>query len=265
MDNNPEIIQPADWRAGQAVPVFLIHDGGGTTFSYHCLEPLHRPVYGIHNPSFHSGVPFEGELKDMARLYCGFIKEAVEEPDFPKRRNAEGKIRILLGGWSLGGSLSLEIAKQLDSDNANIEVIGILMIDTIYPHKFSSKNRRGPGEGTKEGRSKNQILADIAMADARCKLQAWDAPVWDGATLRPRIHLLRAKEPVPVQDNKADLVDVTREERNLGWDMYEKDLFAEVVDIDGHHYEIFMFQYLEDISKTMKESLDKLERVALQG
>ncbi|KAF4967462.1 hypothetical protein FSARC_4985 [Fusarium sarcochroum] len=264
MDSNPETIQPADWRTGQNIPVFLIHDGGGTTFSYHCLEPLDRPVYGIHNPKFESGEPFDGELSDMARLYCGFIKDAVNEPDFPKRRNVDGKARIILGGWSMGGHLSLEIAKQLDTDDNNIEVIGILMIDTIYPHKYSSETRKTAGEGSEKGKNKNQILADRAMADARRMIQAWTPPVWDGdsAGRRPRVTLLRAKKAVPMNGDDVNLVDLSREERNVGWDTYDKDLFADVVDIEGHHFEVFAFQYIEDISDVIKEALNGLERAA---
>ncbi|KAG8676198.1 hypothetical protein FPOAC2_02289 [Fusarium poae] len=265
MDNNPECIQPADWQAGQAVPVFLIHDGGGTTFSYHCLEPLNRPVYGIYNPNFHSGEPFDGELKDMAKLYTHWIIETVEKPDFPRRYNSDGKIQILLGGWSLGGHLSLEIAKQLNPEDTEIRVIGILMVDTIYPHKYSSNNRKRPGEGSEEGRNKNQILADLAMADARRMLQSWDPPVWDEDSIgeRPRVSLLRAKEALPVKDGEKDLVDMSREERNLGWDLYDKNLFSEVVDIDGHHFEVFAFKFIEDISEKMKDSLNSLERASL--
>ncbi|KAK2923862.1 hypothetical protein FoTM2_016019 [Fusarium oxysporum f. sp. vasinfectum] len=259
MDTNPEIVQPADWQTGEAVPAFLIHDGGGTTFSYHCLEPLRRPVYGIYNPKFHSGEPFDGGLSDMARLYTGWIKETVEKPDFPRRRNAAGKIRLLLGGWSMGGHLSLEIAKQLE--DSNIEVIGILMVDTIYPHKFSSEKRKMPGEDSKEGKNKNQILADLAMADARRMIQAWTPPAWEVGR-RPRVSLLRAKKAVPTE-NGTDIVDLSREERNLGWDMYDKNFFADVVDIEGHHYEVFKFEFIEDISKKIKKALDDLDEEKL--
>lgn len=263
MDANPQCIQPADWQAGQAVPVFLIHDGGGTTFSYHCLEPLNRPVYGIHNPNFHTGEPFDGELRDMAKLYTRFITETVEKPDFPRRYNSDGKIQILLGGWSMGGDLSLEIAKQLNPEDTDIRVIGILMIDTVFPYRRTSgEQHKFPGEDSDEGKNKNQILADRALSDARRMIQAWDPPVWDETSTegRPRISLLRAKESVPMKDNKTSIVDVTRDDRHLGWDSYDKNFFAEVVDINGHHFEIFAFKYLEDISEKIREALNRLER-----
>ncbi|KAF5025104.1 hypothetical protein F66182_2805 [Fusarium sp. NRRL 66182] len=267
MDSNPEIVQPADWRTLNTVPVFLMHDGGGTTFAYHCLETLHRPVYGIHNPNFRSGEPYDGGLSDMARQYCGFIQKAIDQPEFPKRYSADGKIRIILGGWSMGGHLSLEMAKQLGDGDSNIDVIGILMVDTVYPIRHPSGDRLIPSKVSEEEKTKNQILADRAMADARRMIQAWTPPVWgqDSRAPRPRVVLLRAKQAVPMNGNETNFVDMSRGERHLGWDTYDKDLFAEVVDIEGHHFEVFAFEYIGGISETIKDALDGLERAALEG
>lgn len=51
MEKTSKVIQ-AHAGDNYAIPVFLIHDGGGTTFAYHCLDPLDRSVYGIFNPIF---------------------------------------------------------------------------------------------------------------------------------------------------------------------------------------------------------------------
>lgn len=56
MDTNPETIQPPQ-PSHASTPLLLLHDGGGTTFPYHCLPPLPRALYGIHNPRFESGGP----------------------------------------------------------------------------------------------------------------------------------------------------------------------------------------------------------------
>ncbi|KAM5356579.1 hypothetical protein ACJ41O_003225 [Fusarium nematophilum] len=266
MDSNPEVIQPEDWRSrltpGSSVPVFLIHDGGGTTFAYHCLNNLSRPMYGIHNPNFRTGEKFDGGIPDMARLYCGFIKQAVKEVGFPKRRNADGKARIILGGWSLGGLLSLEMAKQLGSDDTSgVEVIGILMVDSLYPIKALPSDKVAPAETSEEGKTKNQVLSQRAMNDARRMIREWDVPVWEGdsAGQRPLTYLLRAKKAVPQSGDGTSLVDLTRQERNLGWDAYDKDMFSEVVDVEGHHFDMFSFENIEGISVAMKQALIGLE------
>jgi aryl carrier-like protein len=45
---NPTLIQ------GQSdnIPLVMIHDGGGTTYAYHCMGRIHRPLFGIHYPGF---------------------------------------------------------------------------------------------------------------------------------------------------------------------------------------------------------------------
>ncbi|KAG9498346.1 putative secondary metabolism biosynthetic enzyme [Fusarium musae] len=265
METNPETIQPAVSQEDEAVAVFLIHDGGGTIFSYHCLAPLHRPVYGIYNPNFSSGEPFDGGLCDMARFYVDLVVEAVGKNDFPKRYDADGNIQIILGGWSMGGHLSLEMAHQLDSKDTDIKVIGILMIDTVYPQKQSNGTpRKTVSQEDVEGQDPSRILADRAMADANRMIDAWTPPVWNGdsAERRPRITLLRAKESVPL--DRDGTMHLGRKERNLGWDTYENDLFFNVADIEGNHFEIFAFRYLDGISDTMKAALDALENAALK-
>lgn len=89
MQRNPSLVQqgPSSSRRG-AIPLILIHDGGGTTFSYHCLGPLQRTVYAIHNPKFYTGRPWKGGIPAMAKVYADLIRIIVPS----------GK--VLLGGQS---------------------------------------------------------------------------------------------------------------------------------------------------------------------
>ncbi|KAF7563609.1 hypothetical protein G7046_g522 [Stylonectria norvegica] len=262
MEKNPEVVQPENWlRPGavaRSVPAILIHDGGGTTFAYHCLDPLNRLVYGIHNPHFHDGGTFEGGIREMGALYSGFIRELVAGPDFPARRNAEGGVDIILGGWSLGGMLSLEVANQLADDTA-VKVIGILMIDSVYPIRPSEPVVTAPADTSEDGKTKNQILSQRTMFEARRMIQTWELPVWDA---RPRTVLLRATQPVPTKAEGVNVVDVYRENKRLGWDQYDKDMFAEVVDVEGHHFNLFPLANIKPITASIKRALDGLEMAA---
>ncbi|EGS17514.1 uncharacterized protein CTHT_0068440 [Thermochaetoides thermophila DSM 1495] len=56
-------------RSAPPAPLVLVHDGGGTTFCYHFLGYLGRPVYGIDNPHYDSGKAWEGGIPEMAREY----------------------------------------------------------------------------------------------------------------------------------------------------------------------------------------------------
>lgn len=77
MDENPTQVQWApDGQYPHKTPLVLIHDGGGTTFSYHLIGSLDRDVYAIHNPHFHTAEPWAGGMDEMARHYIQLLKNA---------------------------------------------------------------------------------------------------------------------------------------------------------------------------------------------
>lgn len=265
MDGNAQLIQVEDWLRPNAVtrstPVFLIHDGGGTIFAYHCLEELNRPVYGISNPHFSDGNVFEGGIAEMGALYAGDILKALADPDFPTKRSADGSgnSEIILGGWSLGGMLSLEIAKRLSTE-PKVKVTGILMIDSLCPVQGEISTKIAPYDTSEEGKTKNQILSQRAMVEARRMIRSWDMPVWEDTSQRPRAILLRAKERVAVANGEGvSLTDVYRDQRTLGWDRYDENMFEEVDDVEGHHYNLFAFERIDTISASIRKALRKLD------
>lgn len=56
-------------------PLFLIHDGSGLVYYIQRLLPLHRDVWGIHNPHFFTQHPWN-TVEDMATEYAGYVKHA---------------------------------------------------------------------------------------------------------------------------------------------------------------------------------------------
>lgn len=88
MQRTPFLAQVAPLSRQEAVPLVLIHAGGGTTFSYHCLGSLKRTVYTIHNPRFYSGQSWAGGITTMGRVYADQIRTVI----------TAGK--VLLGGSS---------------------------------------------------------------------------------------------------------------------------------------------------------------------
>ncbi|KAI0475468.1 Alpha/Beta hydrolase protein [Xylariaceae sp. FL0804] len=115
---NPHLIYEgpdAPWLSKPRAPLFLLHDGGGTTFSYHLLDPLGgsvlgRPLWGVQNARLDAGGHWEGGLPQMAAHYVGLLAAALP-------RGGD----VLLGGWSLGGLLALEMAWQLASADADAD------------------------------------------------------------------------------------------------------------------------------------------------
>lgn len=263
--DNPELVQPENWRRLKSwsgrTPVFLMHDGGGTTFAYHCLEPINRFTYGIRNPFFFSQQKFEGGLIEMARLYAGWIKQTVLKDNFAPKREGRLPVEILLGGWSLGGLLSLQISKELAEDT-DIHVKGILMIDSVCP-TIERRNAvsKVMGSESEEGKSKNQILSSRSLTEARRMVGEWQPPHWEGNIKgqRPRVLLLKAKQNVPIENGGMSVLDIDRADTKLGWEQYDKDMIDEVIPIDGHHFNLFENAHIPGITRTIRTALIKLD------
>ncbi len=112
-------LQPGD---GSRPPLFFVHPAGGNVF---CYGPLARHLgaeqafYGLQSFGLAKGYsPLTG-IPEMARRYL----EAV------RRLQPEGP--YMLGGWSIGGNIALEMAQQLQS--AGQEVALLALIDTYHP------------------------------------------------------------------------------------------------------------------------------------
>jgi malonyl CoA-acyl carrier protein transacylase len=105
-----------------AVPVFLVHPSGGTvSFAYalaaHSRDP--SPLYAIGYPAALSGSLTT--IPGMARYYLRLIREA--RPNGPYR----------VGGYSLGGTVALEIARLLREAGERVE--RVLLFDTMPPRE----------------------------------------------------------------------------------------------------------------------------------
>ncbi len=101
---------------GTKTPLFLIHPAGGLALPY---LPLARyfpdqPIYGISNPRFATTEDPFSSVEEMAKDYIEKIKTI--QPEGP----------YLIGGWSFGGTVALEMAHQLVSEAQ------IFLIDTFY-------------------------------------------------------------------------------------------------------------------------------------
>ncbi|MGJ7905895.1 SDR family NAD(P)-dependent oxidoreductase [Actinopolyspora sp. H202] len=101
---------------GRATPLFLFHPAGGPTSVYQPLvERLggEQPCYGMERLDRYETVP------GKAAHYIELIREI--QPEGPYR----------LGGWSFGGCLAFETARQLADRGEEVETV--LLIDSILP------------------------------------------------------------------------------------------------------------------------------------
>ncbi|MGW2308122.1 SDR family NAD(P)-dependent oxidoreductase [Actinomadura luteofluorescens] len=102
---------PRDDRpAGDRRPIFIAHPAGGTTACYRQLVDLlgdDQPVYGLER--FEDAPPVE----ERAARYVRELLEA----------QPEGAFR--LGGWSFGGVLAYETARQLKAAGREVEFVAL--------------------------------------------------------------------------------------------------------------------------------------------
>jgi len=111
-------------RPGSArTPIFLIHSiAGELTWAKHLARymPPEQPLYCFAAPGINSDAPFFFSLEAMAEAYLRDIRK--QQPHGP----------YLVGGYSMGGVIAFEIARQLQACG---EEIGLMvMIDAFAPH-----------------------------------------------------------------------------------------------------------------------------------
>jgi amino acid adenylation domain-containing protein len=103
--------------AGSAPPLFCVHPAGGNLFCYtdlvrHLGEE--QPFYGIQadgsQPAFGTSVEVESVAADYLRAVRAF------QPEGPYR----------LGGWSMGGVIAFEMARQLEAAGQTPELLAIM-------------------------------------------------------------------------------------------------------------------------------------------
>ncbi|KAF2147675.1 alpha/beta-hydrolase [Myriangium duriaei CBS 260.36] len=220
---------------GNNTPLFLIHDGGGTIFNYFLLGSLKRQVYGIANSHFDSGEPWEGGMHGMAREYASYIESTVSSGP------------IILGGWSMGGMLSLEIA-HIFASHPKLEVKGIVMIDSPYPKTPDPEGQELVASDPEFAPTTKQEVRDKilrSMKECRLLIHGWQLPTWGGGRSPPPAVMLRAKEfTKPTGTASLSRTDLARNDKFLGWKEYPYEFIEESHDIPGAHFSVFRPHYV---------------------
>ncbi|MET7689240.1 type I polyketide synthase [Streptomyces sp. NPDC005483] len=101
---------------GSRPPLFLVHAAGGTTDVYRALADRlgdERPVYGLER------LEDARTVTEKARRYAEAVTAV--HPDGP----------CLLGGWSFGGFVAQETARQLTAAGRDVELV--VLIDSVRP------------------------------------------------------------------------------------------------------------------------------------
>lgn len=101
---------------GTKRPLFCIHPAGGTVFCYlelaRHLDP-DRPIYGLQALGVEGEAAPHTEVGEMAAHYRAAIRE--QQPEGP----------YLICGWSSGGILAFEVARQLEADGSEVALLAL--------------------------------------------------------------------------------------------------------------------------------------------
>jgi amino acid adenylation domain-containing protein len=111
-----------------SLPLFLVHPHGGTVFCYQALAAAlgnQVPVLGIQCRGLEEG---ERPLASIPAMAAEYIKDIrLAQPEGPYQ----------IAGWSLGGPIAFEVARQLESAGSKVALLGIF--DSAIPAS-SGKN-----------------------------------------------------------------------------------------------------------------------------
>lgn len=270
-------------RSGVGRPIFLLHPSGGDILCYVELARLldtSRPVIGISDPGL-DGHEMPATVGGMVELYRSLIMD--RQPEGP----------WTLGGWSMGGTMAQELARQIISDGGEVDALA--MIDSNSPERIIRLSGLDAADTEEKQRlrhlrsieaflgldlgSKNDwralaealidegALGDLKMFERRFPtfnrhmeaLVMYEAGrLADVPTL-----LLRASQRSPRNSGEGMGVDDI-DDADLGWSAWIRGPLR-IREIEAHHYSILQTPAVVQVAKELTEFLDELASTIRKG
>jgi amino acid adenylation domain-containing protein len=257
------LLQPA----GDAAPFFCVHPAGGSVLCYVDLaRHLDRPFYGLQADEQYEN---QVSVRELAAQYVAAIQSV--QPQGP----------YLLGGWSLGGVIALEMAQQLTAQGQ--DVTELLLIDSIIPALSASVSESSQldmlaGFTLHLGLSQERITAVQALLARLSWEEQWaclvremkDAGILpadiDTTHLHQRfrvyqatVHAWLAYRPQTYQGSLTLLRASDRSGRDdsdptMGWQKIGTGRLT-VTDIPGDHYTLMRQPYVLSLAEQVQRSL----------
>ncbi|KZP30156.1 putative polyketide synthase [Athelia psychrophila] len=238
----------------RGAPLFLIHDGSGMVDYFSRMPSLGRDVWTIPNPHFGNDAPWPwADLESMAQEYTSYVTSMSSGP-------------VLVGGWSFGGVVAFEIARQLLKGGTDARV---LLIDSPSPINHVPLDECLIESITNANmRSTVSSMSRIIRAQFRFNsksLGMYKPLLSDGPF--PKIILLRSKEGFPPggMNNVPSWLSERGDPHDAvaGWEALVG-CPVRVRDIPGHHFEPFSPSNIDEVSYAMSQGCSYLEEGMLQ-
>jgi amino acid adenylation domain-containing protein len=128
-DHSASVLVPIQPK-GEGLPFFCVHPGGGNVLCYQGLSNLlglEQPFYGIHARGLLENQLPHTRIEDMAAYYIENIRRV--QPDGP----------YLLGGWSMGGVIAFEMARQLEARGQRVSLLALISAKLLAPEEVASR------------------------------------------------------------------------------------------------------------------------------
>jgi non-ribosomal peptide synthetase component F/thioesterase domain-containing protein len=112
-------------REGCGIPFFCVHPAGGSVLYYGELSSAlgrARPFYGLQSLASDDGQNLVMKIEQMAEVYNAEIEQVQRDGPY------------LLGGWSMGGLVAFEMARQLRHKG---KPVGLLSLFDTYPPRHN--------------------------------------------------------------------------------------------------------------------------------
>ena len=143
-------------QAENGAPIFLVHPISGTLTCYQAFVDqldLDRPIYGIRAEGLQADeVSRKQSIEDLSAEYCRYIRSV--QPQGP----------YTLCGWSFGGIIAFEMARQLIGAGQEIAFVGVL--DSYTPEDVERLEREfGLADIDPAIRCQNAFLRDLFGID----------------------------------------------------------------------------------------------------
>ncbi|OOF98048.1 hypothetical protein ASPCADRAFT_205322, partial [Aspergillus carbonarius ITEM 5010] len=204
----------------------------GTVFPYFCLGELNRPVYGVGNSRFDRGGKWGHGIREMGVVYTHLVRSVI------------GSGNVILGGWSLGGCVALEVASRL-MQLSQYTVNGVIMIDSVFPTPtVTNYYPRTIADVAASFQLPSQMSETRRTQALHCILHAhemqrdWRPPRF--ASGPPPTVLMRAVDPVYLNSEKSPhYLDLVRGSSYLGWEEYDPAFIQTCLEIPGNHFTLF--------------------------
>ncbi|WP_343954862.1 alpha/beta fold hydrolase, partial [Nonomuraea longicatena] len=109
-------------QSGDGTPLFCVHPGVGEVLVFVNLARHfagERPFYALRARGFGPGEPYFGSFGEMVSCYVAAIRERQEHGPYA------------VAGYSYGGAVAFEIAKELEAQGERVDFVGIV---NLPPH-----------------------------------------------------------------------------------------------------------------------------------